>query len=113
MSKSILACFLALCFITCTNTDDCSSSDTDIGTWMQDLMEDCDNHCCTCTLDIYSAKYAGQEVFYYSLTGPLCDVIFQVELLDRCGAIIKKYEPGEFDKFYDEVTEVKLIFDCN
>jgi hypothetical protein len=78
--------------------------------WLKELKNSFTN--CTCQVSILQGKYQENTVFYYMVTDPLCNSVFQVTLWDCNGDMVKEYKPGENDIFYSEVELVCTLYTC-
>ncbi len=79
--------------------------------WLNELSNDCSSYN-ECANSIFQGKYKGCTVYYTMWSGPLCDVVFIVNLRDCSGEIVKEYGSGDNQLFMDEVDEQEELFTC-
>jgi hypothetical protein len=90
------------------NTCNCDNPLEDIA-WLKELKDSITN--CTCEISIIQAAYEKQTVFYVALTDPVCNGVFNINLTDCNGTIIKNYSIHD-QTFDNEVTNRKVLYRC-
>jgi hypothetical protein len=80
--------------------------------WLKAMKANLDINCITCEMSIFQAEYNSNIVFYESLTDPVCDGVFRIELFNCSGELVKTYDFSSADEFTQEVTNVKKLYSC-
>jgi hypothetical protein len=106
----VISVFLVLLFSCEKDLNTCDSENPlEEIAWLSDLKASITN--CTCEVSIFQAKYNKGTVFYVAITDPVCNSIFNADLRDCSGNIVKNY-PNADETFEREVTERKVIYRC-
>lgn len=107
---TIISLFLVLLMSCEKNLSPCDSENPlEEIAWLNDLKASITN--CTCEVSIIQAKYNKGTVFYVAITDPVCNSIFNANLMDCSGNIVKNY-PNADETFQREVTERRVIYRC-
>lgn len=111
MKKPGFIFVILILILSCEKSDNicnCNNPLEDLA-WLKELKNSFTN--CTCEISIIQATYEKQTVFYVALTDPVCDGVFNVNLADCNGTIIKNYTT--YDQTFDnEVTNRKVLYRC-
>ena len=81
--------------------------------WLKEMKDTCES---SNDYDIHEvivlARYKGKPVFYTQIICPACNVAFHFVLRDCNGDIVKEYNPGDEQKFQEEVEFIKILYTC-
>jgi hypothetical protein len=106
----VISVFLVLLFSCEKDLDTCDSENPlEEIAWLRDLKASITN--CSCEVSIIQAIYKSSTVFYVAITDPACNSVFNANLLDCSGNIVKNY-PNADETFQREVTERQVIYSC-
>jgi hypothetical protein len=79
--------------------------------WFIDLKTTCDANA-ICFTHIVKSLYKKDTVYYSVLSGPLCDPVFHIVLLNQNGIVIKEYNYNDISAFNNEVEYIKTVYRC-
>lgn len=80
--------------------------------WFKDLQVPCDESD-ICKLYINKGLHKGDTVYYTSLSGPLCDAVFSVVLLNVYGEVVKNYDATEMQEAFENLTHIETLYRCD
>lgn len=116
MKKIILIIITLVLLMNCENPDkekpviNCEYDNPleDIS-WLKDLKNSLKN--CIVEISIFQAEYQNKKVFYTAPTDPAGNWIFNIDLMDCSGTIIKNYRI--ITEFSNDVTNHQVLYRCN
>ena len=108
-----ISILIVVVFIKCKKYNECNVDEpiTELS-WLEELKQQIDDSCFHCEVSILQAEYRSQTVFYTSITDPLCNSIFSVDLLNCNGKVIRHFSSEDREKFYNKVTNSKKLYSC-
>ena len=80
--------------------------------WYKELAKPCEENT-ICAIFIMQGLYNNDTVYFTSLSGPLCDPVFQVILYNKYGEVIRGFNYDEIAAFDSAVTDIKTIYRCD
>lgn len=80
--------------------------------WFKELQVPCDENS-ICIMTINKGLYQERTVYYTAYHGALCDIYFNVSLMNLEGEVLKTYSGVEgLEDFNNEVTIVETVYTC-
>lgn len=80
--------------------------------WFKDLQQPCDEDV-ICKIIVQKGIYNNDTVYYTILSGALCDAVYNINLHDLHGNIVKHYDYTEMNLFFDEVEYLETVYRCD
>jgi hypothetical protein len=111
MKKLILIFVTIVLIMSCEKYDNTCNCNNPLEylAWLKELKDSFTN--CTCEISIVQGTYEKQTVFCALPTDPVCDVVFNINIYDCKGTVLKNYT-NNFEIFDNEVTNRKVLYRC-
>jgi hypothetical protein len=116
MMKIFLFAVASILLINCSKDDkvatkncNCDNPMEDLA-WLKSVKDSLSD--CPCRISVIQATYQHQEVFYLTLSDPLCDGVSYPALLDCSGKLVKQFTMENMKDFDKQVTVDSVVYSC-